>query len=161
MKIGIAGTGRMGTAIARRLMGFGHEVTVWNRTAEKTRALAAAGAKVAATPAQLASASEIVITILTDAQAIDAVYLGRDALLGAQGPANDDRRGGSARLPAAGRRTGARMFRAGRAGRVRGQGLRDAPGALVSARRQVNRLARIITCDRGISEGRDTRDRNS
>lgn len=81
MKIGIAGTGRMGTAIARRLTGFGHKVTVWNRTREKTRALAAAGAKVAATPAQLASVSEIVITILTDAEAIDAVYLGRDALL--------------------------------------------------------------------------------
>ena len=65
MKIGIVGTGRMGAAIASRLLSLGHEVTVWNRTAEKTKPLAAAGAKVAATPAQLAAASEIVITILT------------------------------------------------------------------------------------------------
>ena len=57
----------MGAAIAQRLLGLGHEVTVWNRTAEKTRPLAAAGAKVAATPAQLAAACETVITILTDA----------------------------------------------------------------------------------------------
>ena len=83
MKIGIAGTGRMGGAIAQRLLGLGHEMTVWNRTAEKTRALAAAGARVAATPAQLAAASETVITILTDAQAIDSTYHGKDGLLSA------------------------------------------------------------------------------
>ena len=81
MRIGIAGTGRMGAAIAQRLLGLGHEVTVWNRTAEKTRPLAAAGAKVAATPSQLAAASETVITILTDAAAIDAAYHGKDGLL--------------------------------------------------------------------------------
>ena len=81
MKIGIAGTGRMGAAIAQRLLGVGHEVSVWNRTAEKTRPLAAAGAKVAATPAQLAAACETIITILTDAAAIDAAYHGKDGLL--------------------------------------------------------------------------------
>lgn len=83
MKIGIAGTGRMGAAIAQRLLGLGHEVTVWNRTAEKTRPLAAAGARVAATPARAAAVSEIIITILTDAAAIDAAYHGRDGLLSA------------------------------------------------------------------------------
>jgi 3-hydroxyisobutyrate dehydrogenase len=71
----------MGAAIAQRLLSLGHEVTVWNRTAEKTRPLAAAGAKVAATPAQLAAASDAVITILTDAAAIDAAYLGKDGML--------------------------------------------------------------------------------
>jgi len=71
----------MGAAIAQRLLGLGHEVSVWNRTAEKTRPLAAAGARVAATPAQLAAASDTVITILTDAAAIDAAYLGKDGLL--------------------------------------------------------------------------------
>jgi len=81
VKIGIAGTGRMGAAIAQRLLGLGHEVTVWNRTAEKTRPLAAAGAKVAAIPSQLAGASETVITMLTDATAIDATYHGKDGLL--------------------------------------------------------------------------------
>jgi 3-hydroxyisobutyrate dehydrogenase len=83
LKIGIAGTGRMGAAIAQRLLGLGHEVGVWNRTAEKTKPLAAAGAKAAATPSQLAAASETVITILTDAQAIDTAYHGRDGLLSA------------------------------------------------------------------------------
>jgi 3-hydroxyisobutyrate dehydrogenase len=81
LKIGVAGTGRMGAAIAQRLLSLGHEVTVWNRTAEKTRPLAAAGATVAATPTQLAAASEAVITILTDAQAIAAAYHGKDGLL--------------------------------------------------------------------------------
>jgi len=83
VKIGIAGTGRMGTAIAQRLLGLGHEVSVWNRTAEKTRPLAAAGAKVAASPAQVAATSEVIITILTDAAAIEAAYHGKDGLLSA------------------------------------------------------------------------------
>jgi 3-hydroxyisobutyrate dehydrogenase len=81
LKIGIAGTGRMGAAIAGRLLGLGHEVTVWNRTPGKTRTLAAAGAKVAATPAELAAHVEIVLTILTDAAAIDAMYDGAHGLL--------------------------------------------------------------------------------
>ena len=83
MKIGIAGTGRMGAAIAQRLMGLGHELAVWNRTPEKTRPLAAAGAKVAVTPSRLAISSEAIITILTDAAAIDAAYRGKDGLLSA------------------------------------------------------------------------------
>jgi len=81
MKIGIAGTGKMGAAIATRLMGLGHEIMVWNRTQEKTRALAAAGVKVAATPAALAAGVETVVSILTDARAIEAVYHGPQGLL--------------------------------------------------------------------------------
>ncbi|MGZ5041529.1 MAG: NAD(P)-dependent oxidoreductase [Usitatibacter sp.] len=71
----------MGAAIAGRLLGLGHDVTVWNRTAEKTKALAAAGAGVAAAPSELASRAEIIITILTDAAAIDATYEGSQGLL--------------------------------------------------------------------------------
>jgi len=81
MKVGIAGTGRMGAAIAARLMGVGHELTVWNRTIEKTKELAAAGAKVAASPAALAGSAEVVITILTDEKAIEALYSGPQGLL--------------------------------------------------------------------------------
>ena len=81
MRIGIAGTGRMGAAIAQRLLGFGHEVTVWNRTRAKTDDVAAAGAKVAARPIDVADASDIVITILTDASAIEAVFGGTKGLL--------------------------------------------------------------------------------
>jgi len=81
LKIGIAGTGRMGAAIGGRLLGLGHEVTVWNRTAEKTQPLAAAGATVASTARDLAQRSEAIVTILTDAAAIDAIYGGADGLL--------------------------------------------------------------------------------
>jgi 3-hydroxyisobutyrate dehydrogenase len=81
MKIGIAGIGRMGAAIAWRLMGLGHELAVWNRTAEKTRALVEAGAALARTPAELVSASDLVLTLLTDAPAVEKVYLGPAGLL--------------------------------------------------------------------------------
>src|SRR5512144_3415681 len=81
MRVGVAGLGVMGAAVAARLMEVGHEVTVWNRTPEKTKALADSGAKVASTPAQLASAVEATITMLTDAAAIDAVYNGPGGLL--------------------------------------------------------------------------------
>jgi 3-hydroxyisobutyrate dehydrogenase len=81
MQIAVAGLGAMGAAIAARLMEVGHQVTVWNRSADKAKPLAAAGAKVAATPAALAQSCEAVITMLTDKAAIDAVYSGPDGLL--------------------------------------------------------------------------------
>jgi len=81
MRIGITGTGKMGAAIAQRLMSLGHHVTVWNRTAGKTRELVAGGARVAETPAALAAGTDAIITILTDAAAIDAVYFGAQGLL--------------------------------------------------------------------------------
>jgi len=71
MKIGMAGTGRMGAAIAQRLAGRGHQVTVWNRTADKARAL---GLPVAEDLSRLLESSDIIISILTDAKAIEAVY---------------------------------------------------------------------------------------
>jgi 3-hydroxyisobutyrate dehydrogenase len=83
MEIGVAGLGRMGVAISQRLMEVGHTLTVWNRTAAKAKPLADAGAKVASTPAELVGCVEAVITILTDATAIDAVYSGSTGLLSA------------------------------------------------------------------------------
>ncbi len=81
MHIGVAGLGKMGAAIALRLIETGNRVTVWNRSVDKTVPLAAAGAAVAASPAALAGAVDVVITILTDAAAIDAVYGGPKGLL--------------------------------------------------------------------------------
>jgi len=81
MKIGVAGLGAMGAPIAARLIEVGHQVTVWNRNAEKTKPLAEAGAKVAKIPAELAAACEVVLTLLTDGKAIDAVYSGPNGLL--------------------------------------------------------------------------------
>src|ERR1700756_19034 len=79
MKLGIAGIGKMGAAIAARLIEAGHDVTVWNRTPEKAKAVP--GAKNAASPAELAQHNEAVISILTDAAALDAVYNGPSGLL--------------------------------------------------------------------------------
>jgi 3-hydroxyisobutyrate dehydrogenase len=81
MQIGIAGIGKMGAAIAQRLIEVGHKVTVWNRSADKLKPVTAAGAAAAATPAELARNADAVITILTDAAAIDAVYSGASGLL--------------------------------------------------------------------------------
>jgi len=81
VKLGLAGIGRMGAAMAQRLLGVGHELTVWNRTPEKCAPLAALGAKVARTPRELAGAADLVLTILTNAEAIDATYAGADGLL--------------------------------------------------------------------------------
>src|ERR1700735_1497027 len=81
MRIGVAGLGAMGSAIAARLMEAGHQVTVWNRTAAKVQPVAEAGAKAVDSPAAVAAASDAVITILTDGAAIDAVYHGPSGLL--------------------------------------------------------------------------------
>jgi 3-hydroxyisobutyrate dehydrogenase-like beta-hydroxyacid dehydrogenase len=74
--IAVLGTGRMGAAIARRLLDTGHRVTVWNRTAGKTAPLVAAGARAAPTPA--VPDAEVVITMLTDAAAVRAVVAAAD-----------------------------------------------------------------------------------
>jgi 3-hydroxyisobutyrate dehydrogenase len=71
MKIGIAGIGKMGAGIASRLAALGHEMMVWNRTPDKAKAT---GLKVAQTPADLAAGAEAVISILTDAPAVNSVY---------------------------------------------------------------------------------------
>jgi 3-hydroxyisobutyrate dehydrogenase len=83
MHIGIAGIGNMGSNIGARLIELGHTLTVWNRTAEKTKPLVEAGAKVAKSPAELVGAVDAVITILTNAAAIDVVYDGSQGLLSA------------------------------------------------------------------------------
>ena len=83
MRIGVAGIGKMGAAIAARLIEVGHDVAVWNRTPEKAKAVA--GATVVATPAELAGRSEAVITSLTDAAALEAVYKGPSGLLSGDG----------------------------------------------------------------------------
>jgi 3-hydroxyisobutyrate dehydrogenase len=81
MKVGVAGLGRMGAAIAKRLIDVGHDVTVWNRNADKVEPLVKAGAARAASPSELASRVDVVITILTDAKAIADVYEGPSGLL--------------------------------------------------------------------------------
>ena len=81
MKIGVAGLGAMGAAVAGRHLSLGNEATVWNRTPDKAKPLADAGAKVVKSPAEVAAASDIVVTLLTDGAAIEAVYNGPNGLL--------------------------------------------------------------------------------
>jgi len=81
MRVGIAGLGRMGAAMAARLIEVGHEVTVWNRSADKAKPVVTAGGKMEQRPAALASAVETIITCLTDADAIDKVYGGPSGVL--------------------------------------------------------------------------------
>ncbi len=81
MNIGIAGTGKMGLAIGQRLLGLGHQVMVWNRNPARAEPLVAAGASRVEQPAQLAQRCDIVISLLTDAAAVEQVYAGPNGLL--------------------------------------------------------------------------------
>jgi 3-hydroxyisobutyrate dehydrogenase len=74
MKIGVCGTGRMGSSIAHRLMSLGHEVGVWNRDSAKTKPLTDAGAKLFASPAELVEGCDVLIVMLLNDAAIEAVY---------------------------------------------------------------------------------------
>jgi len=80
MKIGFIGLGSMGRGMARNLLKAGHEVTVYNRTRARADEFAREGAKVAASPAETASA-EVIITMLADDRALEDVLLGQGDLL--------------------------------------------------------------------------------
>jgi 3-hydroxyisobutyrate dehydrogenase len=81
MQIGIAGTGKMGSAIAKRLLSLKHQVTVWNRSPERAKPVLEMGAVWAESPRQLSGSVDMVITMLTDEQALDQVYFGPQGLL--------------------------------------------------------------------------------
>lgn len=75
-RIGFIGTGTMGEPMAENLIEAGYNVTVYNRTKEKTEKLAKMGAKVADNPKEAAVESEIIITIVTDGPAVKSVLFG-------------------------------------------------------------------------------------
>lgn len=70
--VAIAGTGRMGTAFAKRLIETGHDVIVWNRTPDRTKAAVEAGASQTDTVGGLLAA-DIILISLADASAVAAV----------------------------------------------------------------------------------------
>jgi 3-hydroxyisobutyrate dehydrogenase len=84
MNIGVLGLGRMGSAMAERLLDLGHTLTVWNRTPDKAEGLVQRGAKLAASPAAVVADAQVVLSVLTDAAAIDAAYLGPNGALTGQ-----------------------------------------------------------------------------
>jgi 3-hydroxyisobutyrate dehydrogenase-like beta-hydroxyacid dehydrogenase len=86
MRIGFLGLGQMGTHMALRLIGAGHELAVWNRTEGKTEPLLREGAIAAATPAEAELGADAVVTMLFDDQANEEVLFGSNGLLDALEP---------------------------------------------------------------------------
>lgn len=84
MKIGLCGTGNMGAAMGERLMEKKHKLTIWNRTARRTKSLADSGARRVDTPAELFDENDIVISITIDDKAAKAVYEGPGGILSAR-----------------------------------------------------------------------------
>ena len=79
--IGFLGLGGMGAAIVRRLLDAGHEVTGWNRSEAKAAPLRAAGMRWAASAKEVAAGSDLMISILTDAKALEQVVTGPGGVL--------------------------------------------------------------------------------
>lgn len=80
-KIGFIGLGTMGQVMSRRLLAAGYPLTVWNRTREKGEPLIEAGAKWADSPRQVAGDSDVVMTMVTDSAASEAVICGPEGVL--------------------------------------------------------------------------------
>ena len=120
LTVAVLGAGRMGSAMAERLSGAGIAVVLYNRTAARATELASRiGASVAATPAEAASGADVVISMVADDDAVQALYDGPD------GAAAGLRRGAvavdmSTVLPATIRSLEAAV-------RARGAGILDAP----------------------------------
>jgi 3-hydroxyisobutyrate dehydrogenase len=85
VQVAVLGLGKMGGPIARRLLGAGHAVSVWNRTAGRAAALAEAGAQVLSSPRKAWEAVDIAVTMVLDDAALLEVTAGPDGLLTAGG----------------------------------------------------------------------------
>jgi 3-hydroxyisobutyrate dehydrogenase len=81
ISIGWIGLGNMGTPMSQRLITAGYPVAVYNRNKEKETTLRAAGATTAATPAELASQTAVIFTMVSDDQAIRDIFQGDNGLL--------------------------------------------------------------------------------
>ena len=91
-RIGFIGLGLMGRPMAANLLKAGHSLTIWNRTASRAQDLVTAGAKLAANPREVAEASDILITMVSDPPALEEVLWGHegrnDGALGGLKPAS-------------------------------------------------------------------------
>lgn len=76
MRVGFIGLGRMGQAIAGRIVGSEHDLVVYNRTRSKAADLEQRGAKVAGSIAEASAGRDVVFTMLTDDRALDEVVAG-------------------------------------------------------------------------------------
>jgi|TARA_Y100000389_G_scaffold153514_1_gene153773 3-hydroxyisobutyrate dehydrogenase len=82
MKIGIIGTGMLGEAVGLHLLDVGYEITVFNRTKEKTENLKKNGAIVVESPKHVAENSDLVIIVVKDADAVNNIVFGNSGLMG-------------------------------------------------------------------------------
>jgi 3-hydroxyisobutyrate dehydrogenase-like beta-hydroxyacid dehydrogenase len=81
LNVGFIGLGIMGQPMAQNVVKGGYNVTVYNRSNEKTKPLSKAGATVASTPKALAEAADVIILMLAGPEAIDAVLEGPEGLM--------------------------------------------------------------------------------
>jgi 3-hydroxyisobutyrate dehydrogenase len=79
--IGFMGLGLMGNPMGMNLLKAGYPLTVWNRTASRADELVAAGAKLAASPRELAASSDFVISIVSDPPALESILWGDDGAM--------------------------------------------------------------------------------
>jgi len=86
VRVGFIGLGDMGQGIVPRLLAAGHQVTGWNRTADKARPLLELGMEWADTPRKVAEEAEVVLSIVTDAAAVEAVAVGERGILSGLSP---------------------------------------------------------------------------
>jgi 3-hydroxyisobutyrate dehydrogenase-like beta-hydroxyacid dehydrogenase len=77
-KLGLIGLGLMGQPIGMNLLKAGHPLTVWNRTASRANELVAMGAKLAMSPREVAAASDVLMTIVSDPPALESVLWGAE-----------------------------------------------------------------------------------
>ena len=80
-KIGIVGTGMLGEAVGLHLLDVGYEVNVYNRTKEKMISLKKKGGNVMDSPRQVGENSDLVITVVKDADAVKEVIFGNTGII--------------------------------------------------------------------------------
>lgn len=86
MNVAVVGLGAMGTRVAMRLLGAGHEVHVWNRSPHKAQPLVDRGAVAVSSPAEAAACSEALVTMVADSVALRAVTSGAEGIAAGADP---------------------------------------------------------------------------
>lgn len=81
MKVGIIGTGMLGESVGLHLLEKNFELFIYNRTKSKTNKLVSHGAKICSTPAEVATESNLVITVVKDADAVNDVSFGINGII--------------------------------------------------------------------------------
>ena len=81
VKIGLVGTGMLGEAVGLHLLESGHSLTAYNRTKSKTANLEKNGATISGTPKNVAESSELVITCVKDADAVEQILFGQNGIV--------------------------------------------------------------------------------